>query len=109
MPVEELPPIGMDVKEIFSNEPPSHFTLFQNYPNPFNPYTQIRYSLPLRARASLKVFDVLGQLVATLVDEEQMPGHYIAVLEGADLSTGLYFYRLEAGSFVETKKALHIK
>jgi hypothetical protein len=48
-------------------------------------------------------------LVATLVDEEQMPGHYIAVLEGANLSTGLYFYRLEAGNFEETKKTLIIK
>lgn len=76
---------------------PTEFTLYQNYPNPFNPETVIRYSLPSGFSVydvSLKVYNLLGQEVATLVQTEQGSGFYEAKLEGRNLTTGAYFYRL---------------
>lgn len=92
------------------------FTLLQNYPNPFNPSTKIRYSIPTVGRdlistnkVVLKVYDVLGREVATLVNEEKQPGTYEVKFDGTNLPSGIYFYRLQAGSFLQTKKLMLMK
>ena len=90
-------------------ELPKVFALYQNYPNPFNPSTRIRYDLPKTARVSIKVFDLLGQEVMTLVDEEKDAGKYSAELNGTNLPSGVYYYRLEAGSFSSVRKVLLMK
>jgi hypothetical protein len=88
---------------------PDHFVLEQNFPNPFNPSTIIRYGLPAGARVTLTVFNSIGQHVATLVNENQHAGYHEARFDGSQLSTGVYFYRLQAGSHVETKKLLLLR
>lgn|SRR5690606_11296607 len=88
---------------------PSDFSLYQNYPNPFNPATKIIYEIPSYAEVNtvqLKIFDVLGNEVAVLVNEEQMPGEYEVNFDASDLTSGIYFYSLNAGSFSETKKMI---
>lgn len=89
--------------------PPAEFALEQNYPNPFNPTTTIRYQLPVGGNVKLEVFDVLGKKVATLVDARQEAGIYNYALNASNLSSGMYFYRLQAGSFVQTKKMTLVK
>ncbi|MGD0338143.1 MAG: FG-GAP-like repeat-containing protein [Bacteroidota bacterium] len=88
---------------------PTHFSLMQNYPNPFNPTTTINYQLPSRSHVTLKVFDILGRDVATLVAEEKAPGRYTATWNAADLAGGVYFYKMSAGSFSETKKLILLR
>jgi hypothetical protein len=88
---------------------PKEFALEQNYPNPFNPSTVIRYDLPRGARVTLEVFNAAGQRVGVLVDAEQSAGTHEVRLEGGGLSSGAYFYRLQAGTFVQTKKALLVR
>ena len=87
---------------------PEQFGLEQNYPNPFNPSTTISYQLPKVSSVSLSVFNTLGQQVATLVDEKKEPGYY-TVRWNATVPSGIYFYRLHAGEFVETKKMIHLR
>ena len=87
---------------------PSKFSLSQNYPNPFNPSTAIHYELPKEAVASLRVFNTLGQLIVTLVDEHEEAGIY-QVQWNANVPSGIYFYRLQAGEFVETKKMILLR
>jgi photosystem II stability/assembly factor-like uncharacterized protein len=87
----------------------SQFTLEQNYPNPFNPTTTIRYFIPNSEFVTLKVYDVLGNEVATLVNEEKPAGSYKVNFNAAKLSSGIYFYSLQAGSFTQTKKLILIK
>jgi len=88
---------------------PTDFELSQNYPNPFNPTTNIEYSIPEQSYVELKVYDILGNEVATLVNEEQSAGTYRADFIGIDLTSGIYFYTLKAGGFVETKKMILLK
>ncbi|MBC8043150.1 MAG: M6 family metalloprotease domain-containing protein [Rhizobacter sp.] len=88
---------------------PKTFELRQNYPNPFNPSTVINYQLSASSQVGLKVFDVLGREVATLVNERQAAGGYSVRFNAARLSSGVYFYRLVAGNFVQTKKMLLVK
>jgi len=92
---------------------PKEFSLLQNYPNPFNPSTKIEYSLANAAQVSLKIYNVLGNEVATLVNERQEAGSYtvsFGINNGTfSLSSGVYFYRLETGSFVSTKKLVLMK
>jgi len=88
---------------------PTKFELSQNYPNPFNPKTIIEYSIPKQSNVTIKVFDVLGSEVSTLVNKEQPQGNYEVEFTGGDLTSGIYFYRLQAGDFVETKKMLLLK
>jgi len=85
------------------------FRLSQNYPNPFNPSTTIRYELPIASDVRLEVFDVLGKKVATLVSGRQSAGEQRAVFNANGLASGVYFYRLKTGSFIETKKMLLLK
>ena len=90
-------------------EIPVSFALAQNYPNPFNPNTMIQYDIPASSLVILKVFSILGQEVATLVNEQQHPGRYTVRFDGMKLASGVYFYRLIAGNFVNTKKMLFLK
>lgn len=93
------------------NEIPSEFTLTQNYPNPFNPETVINYQLAAETLVTLIVFDVLGNEVATLVNEEQTAGNYQIEFssKNTELSSGVFFYQLRAGDFVQTKKMILMK
>ena len=91
-----------------SNEP-IDFYLSQNYPNPFNPSTKINYSVPEYGLVTIKVYDVLGYEVATLVNKEQVAGSYEVDFNAARLSSGIYFYKLQSGSFIETKKMILLK
>ncbi|MBU1299414.1 MAG: T9SS type A sorting domain-containing protein, partial [Bacteroidetes bacterium] len=88
---------------------PTHFSLEQNYPNPFNPATTISFSLPSKSFVSLKVFDALGREVATLLSEELPAGTYSQQWNAASLPSGVYFYRLQSGSFIETKKLVLLR
>jgi N-acetylneuraminic acid mutarotase len=95
--------------EQISADVPKTFLLEQNYPNPFNPSTTIRYQLPVASEVKLEVYDVLGKKVATLVSERQAAGYYQYVWNADGLTSGVYFYRLQAGGFVETKKMMLVK
>jgi hypothetical protein len=86
-----------------------NFTLHQNYPNPLNPSTVIRYELPVNSNVTITVFDVLGNEVATLVNEPKPAGSFEVNFNGSNLSSGVYYYRLKAGSFIETKKFVLLK
>ncbi len=88
---------------------PSVFSLSQNYPNPFNPTTIIKYAMSSKQYTSLKVYDVLGNEVATLVNEEKEAGIYEVEFSATGITSGIYFYKLQAGSFVETMKMIIIK
>jgi len=88
---------------------PLHFTLEQNYPNPFNPSTKIKYSVPQSSYVIIKVFDILGNEIETLVNEEKPVGTYELTWYAKNLPSGIYFYRLRAGSFIETKKMVILK
>ena len=90
-------------------EIPRVFALEQNYPNPFNPSTKISYQLPERSFVSLKVFDILGREVATLVNEEKEAGTYAAVWNATNAASGVYFYQIQAGSFASVKKLLLLR
>lgn len=90
--------------EIMVDVPSIGFELNQNYPNPFNPSTKIKFSIPASEFVSLKVFDLLGNKVATLINEEKPAGNYEVELNGAGLASGVYFYRLKAGNLIKTRK-----
>jgi hypothetical protein len=85
------------------------FQLEQNYPNPFNPTTMIRYQMPVAGTVWLAVYDLLGREVAVLVNETKAPGNYEVKFNGANLSSGVYFYRIKAGEFVSTRSLLLLK
>ncbi|MBK7497586.1 MAG: T9SS type A sorting domain-containing protein [Ignavibacteriales bacterium] len=97
-----------DVEENY-NSIPEKFFLSQNYPNPFNPSTKISWQSPVSSHQTLKIYDVLGNEVATLVNEYRNAGSYEIDFNASKLSSGIYFYRLSAGSFVQTKKMILIK
>ncbi|MDP3581044.1 MAG: CHRD domain-containing protein [Ignavibacteria bacterium] len=106
--------ITSGVKSNDSQELPSSFELSQNYPNPFNPETTIRYKIQAASNVSLKVYDVLGREVATLVNEYKQAGNYkvkfnVETRHGASLQSGIYFYRIHANGYSETKKMILIK
>ncbi len=88
---------------------PSSFEVFQNYPNPFNPSTTIKYSVPQAAIVKVSVYDILGREILNLVNEEKLPGNYEVKFDGANLSSGIYFYRMQAGEYMIVKKMSLIK
>jgi hypothetical protein len=87
-----------------SNDFPDHFALYQNYPNPFNPSTRIAYTLPEKARVKVELFDTLGRRIQILLDEEKPAGNHVLELDGQDLASGIYFYRIQADHFISQKK-----
>ncbi len=97
------------VEEEEFDEIATNYTLSQNYPNPFNPSTTIKYSVPQSSNVSIKVFDILGSEIETLVNEEKAIGTYEISWYAEQLPSGIYFYRIRAGSFVETKKMVLMK
>jgi len=88
---------------------PDEFHLFQNYPNPFNPSTTLSWHAPVSSRQTLKIYDILGNEVATIIDEFRPAGTYEVKFEAGKLTSGIYLYQLKAGSFVETKKLMLLK
>ena len=101
-----LPTISVDI------DIPTEFSLDQNFPNPFNPITTIKFAIPTTSSVgfvSLKVYDILGNEIATLVNEPKAPGYYEVKFDGSNLPSGIYFYRLESGNFVQTKKLILMK
>ncbi|OGU77631.1 MAG: hypothetical protein A2W11_08210 [Ignavibacteria bacterium RBG_16_35_7] len=88
---------------------PTQYILFQNYPNPFNPTTSIQYAVGSRQFVSLKVYDVLGSEVTTLVNEEKQPGVYEVEFDGEGFASGIYFYKLQTENYTSTKKMIYLK
>ncbi len=99
----------VSVKENGNNVSPSKYLLYQNYPNPFNPSTTISYSISKSGFVQLRVYDMLGQEVANLVNKKQSAGNYKIEFNASSLTSGVYFYRIQAGNFVETKKLIVLK
>ncbi len=97
------------VNEIVGGDVPTHFVLEQNYPNPFNPTTSISFSVPQLSFVTLKVFDVIGKEIATLVNENKSVGNYEVNFDASKLSSGIYFYKLQTGNFSSTKKMVLMK
>lgn len=98
---------GIDEKFIGTN--PDRFQLYSNYPNPFNPTTKIRYSIKETAHTSLKVYDITGTEIMTLVNEERPAGIYEVELDADNLASGTYIYKLQSGNFSQTKKMILIR
>ena len=88
---------------------PNNFSLLQNFPNPFNPITTIKYEMPISGLVTMKVYDVLGNEMTTLVNEEKPVGSYTVEFNASNYPSGIYFYSLTAGSFTATKKLILMK
>jgi len=88
---------------------PKEYELYQNYPNPFNPTTNIRFDIPKDILVSIKIYDILGREVKTLVNEFKNAGSYLVSFDGSEFASGVYFYRIQAGSFVNVKRMILIK
>jgi hypothetical protein len=98
-----------DVRETFGTVFPTEFKLSQNYPNPFNPSTTFRYSIPQTSKVVIKVYDILGNEIVTLMDEEKSIGTYELTWNAASLSSGVYFYQLKAGEYTAVKKMILLR
>ena len=94
---------------MIDNDVITKYKLYQNYPNPFNPSTKIKYSVPQSSNVIIKIFDILGNEIARLVNEEKPLGNYEVEFGATTLPSGIYFYKLQAGKFVETKKMVLMK
>ncbi len=101
--------IGMKKGVNTNNNLPKHYALYQNYPNPFNPVTEIKYEIPKDGFVTIKIYDLLGRQVLKLVDEFKQAGYYSEEFNGANYASGVYFYRIESGSYMERKKMVLIK
>ncbi len=88
---------------------PTIFKLYQNYPNPFNPKSTIKFDLPKEVNVTIKVYDLLGKEVKTLVNEFKKAGFHQVEFDASNYASGVYFYRIEAGSFVQAKKMVLVK
>jgi hypothetical protein len=97
------------VVERSSNDISETFTLFTNYPNPFNPSTKIRYAIPQNSFIKLKVFDLRGREIATLVNEKKASGNYEVSFHASNLSSGIYFYQLKTENYSQTKKMILLR
>ena len=98
-----------DVEDEITGNFPENFNLAQNYPNPFNPTTTINYSIPNSSFVKLVVYNSIGQEIATLVNETIAAGNHNVEFDASNLPSGIYFYKLQAGAFVETKKMILLK
>jgi len=101
------PPVS--IEELEPGSIPNNYQLFSNYPNPFNAQTTIRFGLPKASHVTLRVYDLLGQNVATLVNKQMQTGYYQIVWNANNVSSGMYFYKIKAGEFTETRKMLLLK
>jgi hypothetical protein len=97
------------LSNISQHEIKNKYSLSQNYPNPFNPVTKIQYQLPKNLMVTIKVFDILGKEIQTLVNQNQIAGTNKVYFDGSNLSSGIYFYKITAGEFTETKKMILVK
>ena len=88
---------------------PAEFNLYNNFPNPFNPTTSIQFDIPVDSKVQLKIYDITGREVHTLVNEIRKPGHYTESFDGTNLASGVYIYRLIAGSIVKSRMMVLIK
>ncbi|NIW46390.1 MAG: T9SS type A sorting domain-containing protein [candidate division Zixibacteria bacterium] len=95
--------------EPVSDNLPYHYALFQNCPNPFNPTTTIKYSIAKAGRVKIRIYDILGREVETVVNKQMPVGEYEVRFDAAHLSSGLYFYKISSGEFTKTKKMLLLK
>jgi hypothetical protein len=116
--VEYIQIVNDDIKKLFikkneagktNNIIPNQFALSQNYPNPFNPETTIKYALPRDVKVVIKIYDILGREVSTLVNEFKKAGYYEVKFNGSNFASGVYFYRIEAQEYVVSKKMVLIK
>ena len=107
--VRVLVGLDSDIERTLADLLPDSYSLSQNYPNPFNPATTIRYGLPQRSMVNLTIFNALGQQVRQLVSGEQEAGFHDVKFDGSRLASGVYFYRIQAGSFVQTKRLLLLR
>jgi hypothetical protein len=103
--------IGASVTSVAMSDPvlPAAVELYEAYPNPFNPATTIQFAVAERADVKIQVYDLLGHQVATVIDQNYQPGVYKAVFDAGDLPSGLYIYRINAGSFSDAKKLMLLK
>lgn len=99
----------LTVSGIAGNETPVKYELYQNYPNPFNPVTKIKYDIPKQSFVTLRIYDMLGREIRTLVNSELEPGAYSFDFDASSFASGVYFYRLTAGSFVQERKMVLLK
>ncbi|MFZ1280774.1 MAG: T9SS type A sorting domain-containing protein [Ignavibacteriaceae bacterium] len=100
------PATGVDNEDF---DIPQTFSLLQNYPNPFNPSTNISYNIPNGSLVTLKVYDILGKEIVTLVNESKQAGSYNVQFDASNLSSGVYFYSIQAGDFFESRKMILMK
>lgn len=99
----------VEINDLHLADIPHTFKLEQNYPNPFNPITTIKFEIPETGYVSLKIYDLLGKEISTLINELKMPGIYEVKFDGTNLASGIYFYQLKSGDFVQTKKLILMK
>jgi hypothetical protein len=97
------------ITEEIENLLPIHFELIQNYPNPFNPKTKIKYAIPKITQVRIDVYNILGQHVSTLVNDQKQPGYYFVEFDASNLASGFYVYQLSAKNFVDVKKMIVTK
>jgi hypothetical protein len=103
------PSVGEGDRISLNNQIPIQFNLLQNFPNPFNPITNIHYDLPMDIFVSVKIFDILGREIKTLLNEYKNAGRYIVSFNGSEFASGVYFYKIQAGSFVQVKRMVLLK
>ena len=95
--------VGVNIDDIIK-QLPNHIVLFQNYPNPFNASTVIKYELPRQSQVTIEIYDILGGKVSTLLDKQQPAGYHQAIWDADDFASGMYFYKLQVGDYVQSKK-----
>ncbi|MCX7878691.1 MAG: T9SS type A sorting domain-containing protein [Ignavibacteria bacterium] len=101
-----IAPIGINYN---NNQNPVSFALFQNYPNPFNPVTNIKFDIPKQQSVKLIVYDISGRETQTILNKSLSPGSYSIQYNASNLSSGVYFYKLETEGFTESKKMIVVK
>ena len=96
-------------KEIEIKITPAEISLYQNYPNPFNPVTDIKFTLPKDARVTLKIYNIIGEEVTSLINGFEKAGFHNVQFNGSNLASGTYFYRLQTGNYIQTRKMILLK